>query len=444
MLPLHQLLAELDFEALGQEIYSFAREAYPMGRSLTGNGVRQTLDLLGRDLPLEKHEVPSGTPVFDWTVPEEWNLREGYIADSSGRRIVDSRSHNLHVLGYSEPVSGRFRLAELRPHLYSDPARPDAIPYRTSYYKRRWGFCLPHRQLEALPDDLYEVRIDATLEPGHLTYGEVVIPGEREEIVLLSAHVCHPSLANDNLSGLGVVAAVARQLQQLVAEGGKPRYTYVILFAPGTLGAITWLARNEERARRVAHGLIAANLGDGGAFRYKESRRGDATIDRAVRQVLQDAGEPFEARDFVPFGYDERQFCSPGFDLPVGSLTRTPWGEYPEYHSSDDDLELIRPEHLALSARRYLEVIRVLETEARYLNQNPKCEPQLGRRGLYSLLGGRDDGRERELVLLWVLNLSDGEHSLLDICQRAGQSFGAVAEAVEALVEVDLLRELEA
>lgn len=442
-LSLQQILAELDLEAFGREIFEFAREAFPICRSLTGDGVRQTLEILARDLPLTVVEVPTGTPVFDWTIPDEWNLREAYIADSSGRRIVDSRRHNLHVLGYSEPVSGRFTLEQLRPHLYSEPSRPEAIPYRTSYYQRRWGFCLPHRQLESLADETYEVRIDATLEPGHLTYGELVIPGEGEGIVLLSTHICHPSLANDNLSGLGVVAAVARQLLRLVASGAVLRYTYVILFAPGTLGAIAWLARNESRARKIEHGLIAANLGDAGDFYYKRSRRGDTRIDRAVEQVLQDSGSSFTVEDFIPFGYDERQFCSPGFDLAVGSLSRTPWGRYPEYHSSDDNLELIRPECLAGSGQRYLQVLRILENDRRFLNQNPNCEPQLGRRGLYSLLGGREGGREKELALLWVLNLSDGDYSLLDICRRSGLSFPTVLEAVQALVKVELLREIE-
>jgi aminopeptidase-like protein len=328
--------------------------------------------------------------------------------------------------------------AELDLHLHSLPERPDAIPYRTSYYQDRWGFCLPHRLREALPEGDYEVRIDTTLEPGHLTYGELWLPGESDETVLFSAHVCHPSLANDNLSGVGVCAHLARLLRGL-----ELRYSYRFLFVPGTIGAITWLALNEEAARRVRHGLVAANLGDGGRFHYKRSRRGDADVDRAVVRVLADAGEPYEVEDFTPFGYDERQYCSPGFDLAVGSLTRTPWGRYPEYHTSDDDLELIRPEHLGESLRRYLEVVHVLEHDRRYRNLNPSCEPQLGRRGLYRTLGGSDAGRERELALLWVLNLSDGEHSLLDVAERSGASFGRVLEAARALVDAGLLEDVE-
>jgi aminopeptidase-like protein len=431
-------LAELDAGAAGREIYAFAEEAYPICRSITGDGVRRTLEILRRIVPLEVREVPTGTRVFDWEVPREWNVRDAWVKDAHGNRLIDFRRHNLHLLSYSVPVGARMSRAELDLHLHSLPERPDAIPYRTSYYQDRWGFCLPHRLREALPEGDYEVRIDTTLEPGHLTYGELWLPGESDETVLFSAHVCHPSLANDNLSGVGVCAHLARLLRGL-----ELRYSYRFLFVPGTIGAITWLALNEEAARRVRHGLVAANLGDGGRFHYKRSRRGDADVDRAVVRVLADAGEPYEVEDFTPFGYDERQYCSPGFDLAVGSLTRTPWGRYPEYHTSDDDLELIRPEHLGESLRRYLEVVHVLEHDRRYRNLNPSCEPQLGRRGLYRTLGGSDAGRERELALLWVLNLSDGEHSLLDVAERSGASFGRVLEAARALVDAGLLEDVE-
>lgn len=436
---LRQLIAELDEERVGLQIHAFVESAYPICRSITGDGVRETLGLIGARLPLEIREVPSGTRVLDWTVPNEWNIRGGWIRGPRGETVVDFADHNLHVLGYSVPVHRRLSLEALRPHLYSDPERPDTIPYRTSYFQERWGFCLPHRQLESLEDGEYEVMIDSSLEPGQLTYGESLLLGRTPEIVHLSAHICHPSLANDNLSGLGVVAMLGCLLHELVERGGSLRYSYNFLFAPGTIGAITWLARNRTTAGAIRHGLVAANLGDAGQFVYKRSRQGGATIDRAVEQVLIDREEPHAIEDFVPFGYDERQYCSPGFDLAVGSLTRTPWGRYPEYHSSADNLDLVRPEHLGRSLRRYLEVIEVLENERRYRNLQPHGEPQLGRRGLYNSLGGRDDGRERELALLWVLNLSDGKHSLLDICRRSGLPFSRVVDAVEALREAQLL-----
>lgn len=431
---LTRLLRELDPEAAGRAIHQLATELQPLPRSLTGDGVRRTLEVLARRIPLVVHEVPSGTQAFDWTVPREWNVRGAWIEDPAGRRFADFAESPLHLLGYSVPVDARVDLEELRAHLHSLPDRPDLVPYRTSYYQERWGFCLAHREVETLVPGEYRVRIDATLEPGHLTYGEVVLPGESDEVFLLSTHVCHPALANDNLSGIGVLVALAELLAPL-----RLRYTYRFVFAPGTIGAIVWLARNAEAARRVRHGLVAANLGDAGRFHYKRSRAGGAPIDRAVAVVLRDAGEPHSIEDFVPFGYDERQYNSPGFALPVGSLTRTPWGRYPEYHTSADDLAFVRPDALGESLRRYLQVVHVLEHDLRFRNLAPYGEPQLGRRGLYRSLGGDERGRERELALLWVLNLSDGEASLLDVAERSGMPFAAIVEAAEALLGAGLL-----
>ena len=433
-MTLRELLAELDRDALGGEMHSLIRELYPTCRSITGDGVRETLRILERLIPLEVREVATGTRVFDWTVPREWNVRDAWVKNARGERVIDFRRHNLHLLSYSVPVHGKMGLAELKEHLYTLPDKPELIPYRTSYYEDRWGFCLPDRELQSLEDGEYEVRIDSTLEPGHLTYGELYLEGETDETVLFSSHVCHPSLANDNLSGVGVCAFLARALQGLDLT-----YSYRFLFGPGTIGAITWLATNEDAARKVRHGLVAANLGDAGKFHYKKSRRGDSEIDRAVLKVLADSGEDYEVEDFVPFGYDERQYCSPGFDLPVGSLTRTPWGRYPEYHTSADDLDLVSAERLGGSLRRYLEVVHLLENDGTFRNLSPNCEPQLGRRGLYRTIGGSDAGRERELALLWVLNLSDGEHSLLDVAERSGMGFGWVVEAARALLDADLI-----
>jgi aminopeptidase-like protein len=436
MSDLRRQLRELDFDEAGREIFRFAEEAYPIARSLTGDGVRETLKILQRTIPLEIREVPTGTQVFDWTVPREWNVRDAWVKDPHGEKVVDWKRHNLHLLGYSVPVHETLPLAELKPHLYTLPERPRAIPYRTSYFQERWGFCLPHAELETWQDGDYEVLVDATLEDGHLTYGELYLEGASQETVLFSTHVCHPSLANDNLSGLGVYAQLARFL-----AAAERRHSYRFLFLPGMIGAITWLALHGDDARRVRHGLVAANLGDAGKMCYKRSRQGTAEIDRAVVRVLADAGAPHAVEDFVPFGYDERQYCSPGFNLAVGSLTRTPWGRYDEYHTSDDDLRLIRPEHLAESLRRYLEVVCLLEENRRYRNLNPCGEPQLGQRGLYRTIGGSEAGRARELALLWVLNLSDGEHSLLDVAERSGIAFELLAEAAASLLDVGLLEE---
>ncbi len=426
-----------DVARLGQEIYDFAAAAYPICRSITGDGVRQTLALLAQVIPLTVHEVPSGTPVFDWTVPPEWNLRAAYVQNALGERVIDVAQHTLHILNYSVPVRQRLSLAELKAHLYSLPEQPEAIPYRTSYYQERWGFCLSHRQLESLPEGDYDVLIDASLEPGHLTYGEFFLPGKSADTVLFSAHICHPSLANDNLSGVGVCALLARELSAFDLH-----YSYRFLFIPGTIGAITWLALHEAAARQVRHGLVAANLGDPGPFHYKKTRRGQTELDRVVLQVLAATQQPFQIEDFVPFGYDERQYASPGFNLAVGSLTRTPWGRYPEYHTSNDNLSFIQPHSLGESLRLYLQVVHALEHNQPYWNCNPCGEPQLGRRGLYNTLGGRESGRERELALLWVLNLSDGEHTVLDIVERSGLSLDQILAAVEALLAVELLRPL--
>ena len=418
----------------GERMQRLIERLFPIQRSLTGDGVRETLRILSEDLPLEVHEVPTGTPVLDWTVPREWNLREAWIR-RGGETIVDARDSSLHVLGYSTPVRGTFTLAELRQHLHSLPEQPDLIPYRTSYYREDWGFCLPHRQLAALPEGSYEVVIDSTLSDGHLTYGEFFLPGASQQEVLISCHICHPALANDNLSGIAVTWALACEL---AAE--RHRYGYRFLYIPGTIGPITWLARNEARLERIRHGLVAANLGDPGAFHYKRSRRGDAEIDRAVPVALRELGEELAVEPFVPFGYDERQYCSPGFDMPIGSLTRTPWARYPEYHTSADNLSFVQPEQLAGSLAAYLAVVRVLEGNRVYRNLSPKGEPQLGRRGLYRSTGG-GAAREQELALLWVLSLADGRHDLLAIGERSGMRFSTLSAAAEALAAVGLLAE---
>ena len=417
-------------------MYALVRELYPICRSITGDGVRETLKRVGAHIALKVHEVPTGTQVFDWTVPKEWNIRDAYVKDPSGAKIIDFKKSNLHVLNYSSPFRGKMSLAELRPHLYTLPDQPDWVPYKTSYYQERWGFCLSHRQLERLSEGSYEVVVDSSLEPGHLTYGECLVPGALAEEVLISCHVCHPSICNDNLSGIALCTFLAKHLQ-----GRRLRYSYRFVFVPGTIGAITWLARNEAAAGRVRHGLVVANVGDPGKMHYKKSRRGDAEIDRAVSHVLAASGQPHEIVDFSPYGYDERQYCSPGFDLAVGSLTRTHWGRYPEYHTSADDLGLVRAEHLGDSLETYLAIVNLLEANKTYVNLNPKCEPQLGKRGLYRQMGGHTESKEIELAMLWVLNQSDGSHSLLDIAERAGLRFERIAEAAAMLSGSGLIKE---
>jgi aminopeptidase-like protein len=428
--------AGIDLGGVGEQMYSLVRDLYPICRSITGSGVRETLRRVGEHIPLKIHEVPTGSQVFDWTVPKEWNIRDAYIRNPEGIKVVDFQKSNLHVLNYSAPVRTRLPIAELREHLYTLPDHPDWIPYRTSYYQERWGFCLTQNQLDGLPEGIYEAVIDASLAHGHLTYAECYLPGASSDEVLISCHVCHPSLCNDNLSGIALNTFLAKRLQVR-----RLRYSYRFIFIPGTIGAITWLALNEKNVRRVKAGLVVANVGDSGKMHYKKSRRGNAEIDRAAVHALRHSGGPYEIVDFSPYGYDERQFCSPGFDLPMGSLTRTPWGRYPEYHTSADDLGLVQAKYLANSFDAYLSVLNILENNRRYMNQNPKCEPQLGRRGLYRQMGGNVESKQAELAMLWVLNLSDGSHSLLDIAERANMNFELVAEAAASLLGQELLKE---
>jgi aminopeptidase-like protein len=428
----------MDPESLGQAMHALIADLYPLCRSITGDGLRETLRRLGKHMPLTVHEVPSGTPVLDWTVPNEWNITDAWIKDASGARIVDFKRSNLHVLNYSVPVHRTVSLAELKTHCFSLPDHEDWVPYRTSYYAEAWGFCLPHRQLAALPDGDYEICIDSVLAPGHLSYGELYLPGDIEDEILVSTHSCHPSLCNDNLSGIAVATFLARELQ-----ARRHRHSYRFLFIPGTVGSITWLARNESVVPKIRHGLVLAGVGDGGALHYKRSRRGNAEIDRAAAHVLGHRAPGAGLMDFAPYGYDERQYCSPGYDLPVGCLSRTPYAQYPEYHTSADNLQFVRPESLADSLAACVALFSVLDENATYVTTNPKGEPQLGRRGLYEAIGGKSDTRESEMAMLWLLNMSDGRNSLLDVAVRSGLSFDTVRRTAEVLAAHDLLACLE-
>ena len=423
--------------AEGQQLLSLIEELYPICRSITGDGVRKTLSILSRYLPLSVSEIASGTQVLDWTVPNEWNIRDAYIADQSGRRVVDFRAHNLHVVNYSTPVQAKLSLAELRPHLHTLPKQPDLIPYRTSYYQETWGFCLSHNQLEALPEGQYDVCIDSTLAPGSLTYAEYVLPGESDEEILISTHVCHPSLCDDNLTGLAISVFLAQALKRVP----RRRYTVRFLYAPGTIGAITWLAKNRERAARIAHGLTLTCLGDASPFTYKKTVSGAATIDRAAAWVLARSKLPHQLIDFFPYGYDERQYNSPGFRIPVGSLMRGRHGMFPEYHTSADNLSFVSPERMLESLELLRQIVELVDGNVAYRNLAPWGEPQLGKRGLYKAMGGTDIP-DLSLALLWVLNLSDGRHTLLDITERAQMDFRTIRVAADMLLAHNLLGEL--
>ena len=417
-------------------MHALITRLYPICRSITGDGLRETLRIIRESIPLEIREVPSGTKVFDWIVPREWNIRDAWIKNAKGEHIVDFQRLNLHVVNYSTPVRERMRLAELRGHLFTIPDQPNLVPYRTSYYKESWGFCLSENQLAQMNEtEEYDVCIDSSLQDGSLSYGEYLLKGAEAEEILISCHVCHPSLANDNLSGISLAVALAQWLRE------EPRrYSYRFLFIPGTIGSITWLARNEETVSNIRHGLVLTCVGDPGNMTYKRSRQGNAEIDRASAHILKHSGAPHRIIDFFPYGYDERQYCSPGFDLPVGCLMRSQHGQFPEYHTSADNLDFVQAEALADSLDKCRAVIDVLENNRVYINQQPKCEPQLGRRGLYTGLGSEDERRRHEMALLWVLNLSDGNNDLLAIAERADLPFSQIKLAADALAQTDLLK----
>ena len=418
----------------GAEMMTLIRSLYPICRSITGDGVRETLARLSKLCPIAVTEVPSGTPAFDWTVPPEWTVRSATLRKAGGETVVDFARHTLHLVSYSTPVRQRMTLAELQPHLHSLPEQPDLIPYRTAYYAPAWGFCLPQRVRDNLADGDYDVDIDTSLAPGHLTYGECVLPGQTDREILISAHICHPSLANDNLSSLAVAAFLARRL-----AARARRHTVRILFAPGTIGALTWLAQNEGGLSRIRAGLVLSCLGDRHPFQYKRSERGDTPIDRAMALVLAERDPEATIRDFLPYGYDERQFNAPGFRLPVGNLCRSSWGEFPEYHTSADTPDLLDADALQGALDLLDRVVQVIDADETYVNLAPKGEPQLGRRGLYSAIGGAENPKDFQLAVLWVLNQADGTKSLIEIADRARLPLDLMVAAAEALKAADLI-----
>ena len=410
-------------------MHGWASDLWPLCRSLTGPGTRQTLRYLADLVPgLTLHEVPSGTKVLDWTVPEEWSVTDAWIADSDGRRLVDFRESNLHVMGYSEPVRQTLSRGELEPHLYSLPDQPDAIPYVTSYYARRWGFCLAHDQRQRLGDGPFEVVIDSELAPGSLTYADVVVPGSTPDEVLLSTYVCHPSMANNELSGPVVTAALARWLQSLPAR----RYTYRVVFIPETIGSITYLARHLSHLKNhVRAGWVITCIGDERTYSYVPSRRGGTLADRVSLRVLSEIPGGFDRYTFLDGGSDERQWCSPGADLPVCSVMRSKYGTFPEYHTSLDDLSFVTAAGLQGGFDVLRRCIELLEANRFYRAVEPG-EPQLGKRGLYpttSFKGSADGVRTMKGVLAYC----DGEHDVVDLCERTGASVEEVLGLVGTL-----------
>jgi len=426
----------------GDDMHRWARELFPICRSITGNGVRDTLEYLQGLMPdLTVHEVPSGARAFDWTVPDEWNIRDGFVADSSGERVIDFQDSNLHVMGYSEPVDLELTLDELDPHLFSIPDQPDAIPYVTSYYQRRWGFCLSQERRDALKPGAYRAVIDSTLEPGSLTYGELIMPGAQEKEILLSTYVCHPSMANNELSGPVVTAALARW----IASQKNRRYTYRLIFIPETIGAIVYLSRNLDVLKKnMVAGYVVTCVGDDRTYSLMPSRLGNTLADRVARRVLDDHAPEYTEYSFLDRGSDERQFCSPGIDLPVASIMRSKYGTYPEYHTSLDDLSLISPAGLTGSFDTLRACLITLEGHHTYRATN-LCEPQLGRHGLYPTISRRRELSEIKDVrdTMHILAYADGDHDILALAERLDIDIENCRRLVDRLLEVGLLERIE-
>ena len=423
---------------LGSDAYSFIETLYPICRSITGAGSRQTLQLIAQQIGLEVSEIPTGTQVFDWVVPEEWNIRDAYIEDMSGNKLIDFKVSNLHVVSYSMPIDKVVSKEELDEHLHSIPEHPEWVPYRTSYYNKSWGFCLSDNQRQSLVDAQYKVYIDSDFKQGSLSYGECYIEGESKEEFLLFAHICHPSLCNDNLSGISIATQLVKYL-----SSQKLNKSYRIVFAPATIGSISWLSQNQDKLSNIKAGLVIAVAGDSGSLTYKRSRNEGSYIDRMVFNALKTSGKEFNVLDFSPYGYDERQFASPGINLPVGSLMRTPNGCYPEYHTSADNLDLVQPEYLSDTIESYIEVLNIFDNNASFVNLQPYGEPQLGKRGLYRKTGGLQDIEESILAKLWVLNLSDGDNDLLAISIKSKMTFKTIQCAAEELFQAGLLEYVE-
>lgn len=442
------------------ELYELMEELYPICRSITGNGVRKTLKILKKKIPLKITEISTGTKVFDWKIPFEWNIKDAYVKNSQGERIIDFKKSNIHLLNYSIPINKKITQKELKLHLHTLPDKPDSIPYVTSYYKKNWGFCVAHNQLESFNDSHYDVKVDSSLKPGSLTYGEFLKKGKISDEILISTYICHPSLCNDNLSGVVVSTMLAHILSKI-----DTYFSYRFLFVPETIGTIAWLSKNQKNLSKIKGGLVITCVGDNGNFTYKKTKHGNSTIDKIINDVFKQSKKKIEIKNFFPYGSDERQFCSPGINLNMGVFMRTPYYEFKEYHTADDNLKFISKTALSDSLFMILKIIFTIETKKFieqkskikkiinnksdvYLNLSPKCEPQLGKRKLYRnisksrLVDKYNPQDVIEISILWILNYSDGNHSLKDISKISGLPIKLLKNSSQLLLKKSLLKKL--
>ena len=415
------------------EMYNLMERLFPICRSITGNGVRETLKIINDLIPLDMHEVPSGTKVFDWEIPDEWNIKDAYVKNSDEIRVIDFKESNLHIVNYSIPYEGKIKLDEIKDHLHTLPDQPELTPYVTSYYKKDWGFCLPHNDYLKLDDDIYSVKIDSSLKPGHLTYAELIIPGESDDEIFISTNICHPSMANNELSGPVVATFLARELLNR-----KLRYTYRFVFVPETIGSIAYLSKNlDHMKKKVVAGYVITCVGDPGNFSYLSTKEENALTDRVTFHVLKNSDEKYIIFNFLERGSDERQYNSPGIDLPVGSLMRTQYRSYPEYHTSGDNLDFVTPEALDGSLDMYLRCIEALENNRTYKTKI-LGEPQLGKRGLYpnlSIKGSVEPVRKMKNLLAYC----DGEHDLVCIADKIDCPVWDLVPITEKLLSHEIL-----
>jgi len=452
---------------LGNDMMKLMHDLFPICRSITGDGVRKTLEIINEYVLVEKFEISSGKKVFDWIIPDEWNITDGYIIDPNGEKIVDFKKLNLHVLNYSTPIDTIIELSELKKHIFTDPDMPERVPYVTSYYKKNWGFCMSHNQLLGLKDGTYKIKIDSVLKSGSLTFGEFFIKGKSEEEILISTYICHPSLCNDNLSGIVLCTMLAKFFKKIPLN-----HSVRFLFIPETIGAVTWLSLNEKNLHKIKHGLNISDIGNKGDLIYKKSRRGNAKVDIVVPEILNKTRTRSKIVKFFPYGSDERQFCSPGLNLPVGHLMREFYDtsvngvQKSGYHTSGDDFSIISQESLQEAFNICVKIIFELDnsqmmeqddTESKdvsdsntrfrddeyFYNLRPKCEPQLGKYNIYDEIGGMYNIKKKELkfAILWVLNYSDGNHSLQNIAKKSEIKLEIIRNAAEILKQKGLISE---